>query len=122
MKYEVTAKRLEKALNIREMNAQTLADRSGVAKASISQYRHGRNIPNAHSARAMAAVLGVNPEWLMGFGDDNIEKYIVDAKLSDYEERIIDAYRQASPDTQAAVCAVLGIKGDAEHETAKSII
>lgn len=76
MKYEVTAKRIEMALEERAMNAQTLADLSGVNKSSISQYRHGRNIPNAHSARAMSAILGVTPEWLMGFGDDNIEKHI----------------------------------------------
>ena len=76
MKYETTAKRLEWALEERNMTAQLLSDLSGVSKASISQYRHGRNIPNSKSARAMSAILGVTPEWLMGFGDDDIEKHI----------------------------------------------
>lgn len=76
MKYETTAKRLEWALEERAMTAQVLSELSGVSKASISQYRHGRNIPNSKSARAMSAILGVTPEWLMGFGDDNIEKHI----------------------------------------------
>lgn len=76
MKYETTAKRLEWALAERNMTAQALSDLSGVSKASISQYRHGRNIPNSKSARAMSAILGVTPEWLMGFGDDNIEEHV----------------------------------------------
>ena len=76
MKYETTARRINMALIERNMNAQMLADLSGVSKSSISQYRHGRNIPNARSARALSAILGVTPEWLMGFGDDNIEKHI----------------------------------------------
>ena len=76
MKYEITAKRLEMALEEKNITAQMLADASGVSKSSISQYRHGRNIPNSKSARAMSAILSVTPEWLMGFGDDDIEKHI----------------------------------------------
>ena len=76
MKHENTAKRLALAIAEKNITQQTLSDISGVSKASISQYIHGRNIPNSHSARAMSAVLGVTPEWLMGFGDDNIEKHL----------------------------------------------
>ena len=71
----VTAKRLDMALVENVMTQQKLSDLSGVSKASISQYMHGRNIPNSESASKMARVLGVRPEWLMGFGDDDINKY-----------------------------------------------
>lgn len=73
---EVTAKRIKMALAERNISQQTLSNLSGVSKASISQYVHGRNTPSSHNARAMSTILGVVPEWLMGFGDDNIEKYI----------------------------------------------
>ena len=76
MKHEDTAQRLTMALAERNITQQTLSELSGVSKASISQYVHGRNIPNSRSARAMSAILGVTPEWLMGFGDDDIEKHI----------------------------------------------
>lgn len=76
MKHENTAKRLSMAIAEKNISQQILSDLSGVSKASISQYIHGRNIPNSHSARAMSAVLGVTPEWLMGFGDDDIEKHL----------------------------------------------
>ncbi len=67
MKNEVTAKRLLKALNQVDMKAQELADRSGLNKASISQYVNGTHAPSNISAGRMAAVLGVSPVWLMGY-------------------------------------------------------
>lgn len=76
MKYEITAKRLRMALIERNISQQVLADASGVSKASISQYVNGRNTPASHNARRLSAILGVRPEWLMGFGDDNIEQYV----------------------------------------------
>lgn len=75
---EITSKRLKMALAERNISQQDLADLSNVSKSSISQYIHARNAPSSHNARAMATILGVVPEWLMGFGDDNIEKYIDD--------------------------------------------
>lgn len=73
---QTTAKRLRMALAERAITQQQLAELSSVSKASISQYMHARNTPSSHNARAMSAILGVVPEWLMGFGDDDIEKYI----------------------------------------------
>ena len=70
---KITAKRLSMALAERCMTQQMLADLSDVSKSSISQYVHARNIPSSDNARRMSAILGVRPEWLMGFGDDDIE-------------------------------------------------
>lgn len=72
----ITAKRIRMALAERNLSQQDLADLSGVSKASISQYVHARNVPASNNAMAMSAILGVRPEWLMGFGSDNIEEYI----------------------------------------------
>lgn len=67
MKYPETAKRLSDALNLKKLKAQELADASGVAKASISQYINGSHCPSTLSAGKMANVLGVDAMWLMGF-------------------------------------------------------
>lgn len=67
MKNRITAQRLSIALDVNNMKAQELADRSGVNKASISQYINGSHAPSNISAGKMAAVLGVDPVWLMGF-------------------------------------------------------
>lgn len=67
MKNEITAKRLTLALSNLNMKPQELADKSGVSKASISQYVNGSHAPSNISSGKMASVLKVNPLWLMGF-------------------------------------------------------
>lgn len=67
MKNETTAKRLQIALSNANMKQQELADKSGLNKASISQYINGYNSPSNISSGKMAKILNVNPMWLMGF-------------------------------------------------------
>lgn len=67
MKNEITAKRLTLALSNANIRPQELADKSGVSKASISQYVNGSHAPSNISSGKMASVLNVNPLWLMGF-------------------------------------------------------
>ena len=83
MKNKKTAMRLREALAKKQMSAAELAKRSGVSKASISQYYNGTHTPSNISSAKMAEVLDVNALWLMGFdlpkpeitlsyGDDDI--------------------------------------------------
>ena len=67
MKNSETAKRLTTAMSLANITQQELSDRSGVGKASISQYCNGSHAPSNVSAGKMAKVLGVSPVWLMGF-------------------------------------------------------
>lgn len=67
MKNEKTAKRLQKALSESNMNQQELADKSGVSKASISQYINGSHAPGNISAGKIGKILKVEKLWLMGF-------------------------------------------------------
>lgn len=67
MKNELTAKRLQLALSNANMKPQELADKSGVSKASISQYINGSHAPSNISSGKMGKVLNVEPIWLMGF-------------------------------------------------------
>ena len=76
MKYPETARRLSYILNLRDMTAQELSNRSSVGKSSISHYINGNNEPHSHNAGKMAKVLNVDPQWLMGF-DVSMEKKTV---------------------------------------------
>lgn len=67
MKHELTANRLRTALFNAQMRPQELSDKSGVSKASISQYVNGSHAPSNISSEKMGAILNVNPLWLMGF-------------------------------------------------------
>ncbi|GEM_PF-6873700 len=67
MKHELTARRLNEALNEAGLTPQELSRKSGVGKASISQYRNGTHKPGDKSAGKMGKVLNVEPLWLMGY-------------------------------------------------------
>lgn len=67
MKFPEIAKRFTHILNLRQMTAQELADKSGVGKSSISHYVNGSNEPHNKNAWKMASVLQCDPQWLMGF-------------------------------------------------------
>lgn len=67
MKYETIAKRLQIALTEANISQQELSEKSGVGKSSISHYVNGTHAPSNISAGKMAAVLDVEPLWLMGF-------------------------------------------------------
>lgn len=67
MKNIETARRLQDALDRKGLTATELAKKSGVSKASISQYINGSHAPSNISSAKMAEVLGVNALWLMGF-------------------------------------------------------
>lgn len=67
MKNKLTAKRLKVALEALNMKPQELSDKSGVGKASISQYINGSHSPSNISSGKMGKILNVNPLWLMGF-------------------------------------------------------
>lgn len=67
MKHETTAKRLQIAMTNINISAQELSNKSGVAKASISQYVNGSHKPSNISSGKLASILDVNPLWLMGF-------------------------------------------------------
>lgn len=67
LKNEITSKRLRQALSEANMKPQELADKSGVSKASISQYVNGSHAPSNISSAKMGKVLNVDAMWLMGF-------------------------------------------------------
>lgn len=110
MKNEITAKRLIYALERINMKAQELAIKSGVNKASISQYVNGTHSPSNISAGKMAKVLGVNPVWLMGYDvpmleDNDVSKYYLDPATADKSQEVydkmkllFDAAQDAEPD------------------------
>ena len=79
---------------------QELANKTNVAKASISQYANGKNVPSNVTAMKLCAPFGVNPAWLMGFdvpkrvkqtdkgGVENI------SNLRDDEHQLLGYYNQ----------------------------
>ena len=103
MKYPITAQRLREALNNKKMKAQELADKTGINKASISQYINGSHAPSNLSAGKMSEILDVSPLWLMGF---DVE--ITETKNTTQEAlELYDKYLRADPSVKEVIARLL---------------
>jgi len=91
---------------------QRFAEKTGLSKASVSQYAHGKNVPSNITAGKIAEVFHVDPAWIMGFDlptpyDEalamlNCEPDIVVAALSLYSE-----FQKLTPENQIAFRTLL---------------
>lgn len=65
--YNETARRLLRAMSYADLQAVDLANKSGVAIASISQFTHARGRPSQKTAQKLGTALNVSPLWLLGY-------------------------------------------------------
>lgn len=66
-RFSSPSERLKEALDIREMKAAELSERSGINKPSISCYLSGRYEPKQEALYKMGRVLDVAEMWLAGY-------------------------------------------------------
>lgn len=130
MKYPETAKRLNKILREYASNAADLSRRSGVSKASISQYINGKNTPSNINAYKLGKALHVSPAWLMGFDVDDIwmsptdfESYTYpNSRIDGGSEQVINQealelyYKYLSADKKTRKMIDILLNGDDEDE------
>ena len=96
MKYELSARRLVEAMNDNGITQQELANKTGINKASISQWVNGKNVMGNLSAFEIGKTLGVAPEWLMGIPlvakfDLNIEYH----KMNEDQKKRLIAFMES---------------------------
>lgn len=109
------ATKLKGLRDIRGWSQEELAKRLKVSRSTIGNYEQGTREPRFEDLEAIADVFNCPMSYLL-----NDSKSSLTVELTDFEEQIIHAFRNASTDTQAAVCAVLGIKGDSARMTDES--
>lgn len=63
---EIFQQRFLKAKELSELRWIDIAKRSGLDKASISQYKNGVHVPEPDALYKLANVLNVSMEWLTG--------------------------------------------------------
>lgn len=81
---------------------QQLADKTGVGKASISQYINGKNVPSNITAKKLCKPFGINPAWIMGF---DVPRTASEAEpsstaLNEPEEKLLTHYRNLNEEGQ----------------------
>lgn len=88
----------------------------GFNKSAVSTWCNGTRLPRMDKVDALAVYLGVKRSDLIE-ERDAAPASPEPVALSAHEGEIITAYRNASDDTQLAVCAVLGVKRGSEQRT-----
>lgn len=102
----------------RGWSQQEVADRVGLNKMTISQYENGKRKPSFEMIEALASAFHVDLNYLLGYSD-KIEKPAgdeTDPASNKYlavtlaEIDLIEAYRHAGAETQAAIRAILHLE------------
>ena len=104
--------RLEEAMEIRNISASKLAEKSGLSKSSISRYLSGDYSAGRKNIFLLAKTLGVDEGWLMGGDCPMLPQRTVDFVLSldQTEVALIEKYRSADDETKHLVQYLLGTK------------
>lgn len=86
-------KNLREIRKLRGLSQADLAEMVQVKQATISRIEGGQNAPSMDVVERCAKALGVNAAELLGMPDE--------------EERLLEAWRQASPERRAALLRLL---------------
>lgn len=120
--------RLKRMLDIRNMKAVDLAEKTGIGKSSISFYLNDKCLPKQQRLFQISKALNCNPAFLMGIADepnvenkktDNLSKTInrdIVLNISADEAELLTKYRQLDIDEREEVKAIIEMKVAKAHK------
>lgn len=102
MEKEEFKDRLKKAMNIRDMKAVDLCEKTKIPKGAISYYLAGKSTPKADRLYLLCKALDVSEAWMLGYdvemaktkaqkNNDTIADVIARSKTDDTFSRLLDA-------------------------------
>lgn len=112
---ESIGNRISYALSVRGMKPVDLVNKTGISKASISQYISGYSIPKADRIFVMAKALGVDESWLMGF-DAPMERakikevntdVVADFIMDEDARNLVECYNQLGKEDRMLIWAMM---------------
>lgn len=109
------AQRLRDLRARENLTQQELADNTNIARSTLAMYEYGKRRPDFEILDKLADYFDVSFDYILGRSDNNTgypghTDTAMLRRVSAYAERIMEAYGKASPDTQAAVRAILHIE------------
>lgn len=100
---KIMARNITNQMILKNVNATDVCKELGFKQNTFSDWVNAKTYPRIDSIEKMANYFGV-PKFML----------VEDIKMlkihTEYEEKILDAFRNASNDTKDAVCAVLGVR------------
>ena len=110
--------RIQEALNLRNMKAVELSEKSGVSKSSLSHYIAQRWQPKQKALAQMAKTLEVSDMWLAGY-DVPMERPVVQTKM-DALGQVVNIIRKDDRLTNLVIN--LSHLNDAQLSTVESMV
>ena len=116
------ADRLRDLRSQNKMTQQELADNTHIARSTLAMYEYGKRRPDFDVLDSLADALDASFDYLLGNADINsgYPRHGYDAsqmrRLTAYAKKILQAYNDASPDTQAAVRAILHVEEEPDGD------
>ena len=112
--------RLKDLRSQNHLTQQELADKAHIVRSTIGMYEQDRRRPDFESLDALADFFDVSFDYLLGKDEhnDGYPRHGDDAlmrRMLAYHEKLTAAYDNASPDTQAAVRAILHLDEDPKN-------
>ena len=86
------------------MLQEELAKYLGVTYQAVSTWETGKRLPRMGSIEKMSLLFGVTKSYIIGEEDDSI---YFEFKITDEEQRLIIAYRKATPETRRNIQKIL---------------
>jgi transcriptional regulator with XRE-family HTH domain len=109
--------RLKDLRTAQDMTQQDLADQTHIARSTLGMYEQDRRRPDFESLDALADLFDVSFDYLLckveintGYPRHGDEAMV--RRVTAYAQKLAEAYQNASPDTQAAVRAILHLEED----------
>lgn len=108
---ETCAKRISKALSIRNMKQTDLCALTGIPKSAISQYISGAFEPKQDRIFLIASALDVSEAWLMGYDVPMKREQPSPDKqeLTEGEKLVLELFRKIPEDRQPEALELLQV-------------
>jgi len=108
-------KRLRDLRAREDITQHELSHRTGIARSTLAMYEIDKRMPNFDEMDTLADFFDVSFDYLLGRSDINAgypeHNRQRAEQINDFNLKLVDAYQHASPDTQAAVRAILHLEG-----------
>lgn len=106
---EIMAMNIKNYMGLKEVSAAEICEALNIKPNTFSYWVNAKAYPRIDKIELMAKFFGISKADLV---EDHYSDKSTIYGFTDEEIDIIKSYRKASPDTQLAVKAVLGVKND----------
>ena len=93
------------------LTQQELASHTSISRSTLAMYEQGHRRPDFEILDTLADYFDCSFDYLLGRVNVNTGYPSHTRERKDFAEELVAAYEKASPDTQAAVRAILHLEG-----------